>query len=113
MKRKQSQKELVTKNLPSIKGEIKIDKELFGWKLICGKESITCDSEEEACYIKVFAEAGLETIKIPKNYDYLKTIINDLKNLKKKTDQIIASFLQSIINPKIRTKVALHYGWRF
>jgi len=105
-----SQKDLVTKSIPITKGKIKIDKDLFGWRLICGKESITCNSEEEAHYIKVFAEAGLEIIKIPKNHNYLKAIINDLRNLKKKTDQVIASFLQSIVNPKIRAKVA-HTLW--
>jgi len=105
-----SQKDLVTKSIPITKGKIKIDKDLFGWRLICGKESITCNSEEEAHYIKVFAEVGLETIKIPKDHDYLKAIINDLRNLKKKTDQVIASFLQSIVNPKIRAKVA-HTLW--
>ena len=105
-----SQKDLVTKSIPITKGKIKIDKDLFGWRLICGKESITCNSEEEAHYIKVFAEAGLEIIKIPKNHNYLKAIINDLRNLKKKTDQVIALFLQSIVNPKIRAKVA-HTLW--
>ena len=60
--------------------------------------------------IKVFAEAGLETIKIPKDHDYLKATINDLRNLKKKTDQIVASFLQSIINPKIKEKI-MHTLW--
>ncbi len=41
---------------------------------VSGKDYIECDSKEEARYIKVFLDADMQDICIPKNKEYLKQI---------------------------------------
>ena len=50
-------------------------------------------------YLKVWLEAGLESIRIPKDKDYLEEITPELKNLKKKTDEGFGDYLSSILDP--------------
>jgi len=100
-----SQKNLITKELPDYNGEVKIEKGLFGWKLHSGKNYIECESEEEARYLKIFLEAGLTEVKIPKDKKYLKKILPEIEKLKEKIDEIINSSLESIMDKKIQEKV--------
>jgi len=98
-------KPLGRKKLPKNSDEIKIDKDLFGWKLYSGKDYIECRSEEEARYLKIFLEAGLYEVQVPKNDDYLKAILPELENLKSKIDAIINSYLETILDNKIRIRL--------
>jgi len=98
-------KSLIKKELYNNKDEIKIIKDLYGWKLHFGKDAIECRSEEEARYLKVFFEAGLREIYIPKSPRYLQQIIPELEELKAKTDEIINSYLESILDPKMKIKI--------
>lgn len=41
-----SRPDLIKAGLPYRKGEIKIIKDLFGWKLYVGKEFVECKSED-------------------------------------------------------------------
>jgi type I restriction-modification system DNA methylase subunit len=100
-----SQKALETKRLPPTDGDISIKKTLMGWRLYSGKQSIDCASELEARYLKVWLEAGLDSVKAPTNEDYLKEIVPKLESLKKKIDEIIAPYLDSIVNVKTRDRI--------
>ena len=48
-----------------LKNKVEIIYEVFGIIVITGKEHIKCDTEDEARYIKIFIEAGLDEAKIP------------------------------------------------
>lgn len=94
-----------TKILPNGSGEIKIEQDLFGWKLYSGKEFFECRSEEEARYLMVFLDAGLTEVYVPKDDEYLKSILPDLEKLKAKIDGVINSYLETILNRRIRERV--------
>ncbi len=102
---------LRTKRLPRTSGEVKLQQELFGWRLSSGRERLDCASEAEARYLKIWLEAGLESIKIPKGEDYLSKITPELENLKQKTDAVFEDYLGSILDPKLRQRL-LHQLWQ-
>ncbi len=104
-------KPLRTKSLPKVSGEVKLQQELFGWRLSSGREHVDCTSEMEARYLKVWLEAGLESVKIPKDADYLEEIIPELESLKQKTDEIFEDYLGSILDPRLRQRL-LHQLWQ-
>jgi len=99
------EKLLIKKELPENCGKIKIEKDLFIWKLYSGKKFIECRSEEEARYLSVFLDAGLREVYVPKDEEYLKNILPELEKLKAKTDEIINFYLDGILNRKIREKI--------
>jgi type I restriction enzyme M protein len=106
-----SRKKLETKKLPKHSDKIFIEQDLYGWRLCSGKKYIDCESEYEARYLKVWLEAGLEKVKIPKDEKYLENILPELETLKKKIDEIINSYLESILAPQTQTKIQ-HHLWQ-
>jgi len=106
-----TQKPLYVKTLPKSTGEIRIEHGLFGIRLYCGKNHIDCISEEEARYLKVWLESGLEKVKVPKDETYLKKILPELENLKIKIEQIVENYLSSILDPKTRRQIE-HQLWQ-
>jgi hypothetical protein len=104
-------KPLRTKSLPKVSGEVKLEQELFGWRLSSGREHVDCTSKIEARYLKVWLEAGLNSVKIPKDEDYLKEIVSELESLKQKTDEIFEDYLGSILDPRLRQRL-LHQLWQ-
>ena len=105
-----NQKALYTKNLPKATGDVNIKQSLLGWRLYSGRQSIDCSSELEARYLKVWLEAGLDSVKTPKDEAYLKVIVPELESLKQKIDEIIAPYLNSIVNVKTKDRI-LHQLW--
>jgi len=105
-----SQKPLYTKTLPKATDEIEIKQSLLGWRLYSGKNNIDCASDLEARYLKVWLEAGMEEIKVPKDEVYLKTITHELESLKAKIDAVINAHLSFIANVKTRDRI-LHQLW--
>lgn len=105
-----SREDLITRESPDSSGEIKIEKDLFGWKLYSGKYLIECRSGEEARYLKVFLEAGMKSVSIPKDDEYLKAILPELERLKARIDQIIHFYIEAVLNRKIRAEVR-HRVW--
>jgi len=97
--------QLKSVELPDKNGKVNIVKDLFGWKLISGKNIMECSSEEEARYLKVFIEIGLKNVMLPKDHKYLMAILQDLEKLKLKTDEIIESYLQTVFDESIKEKV--------
>ena len=104
-------KPLHTRSLPKVSGEVKLEQELFGWCLSSGREHIDCTSETEARYLKVWLEAGLESVKIPKDEDYLREIVPELESLKQKTDEVFEDYLGSILDPRLRQRL-LYQLWQ-
>jgi len=96
---------LASVELPANRDETRIEQDLFGWKLYFGTDFIECRSEEEARYLKVFLDSGMTEIYIPKEDEYLKNIIPQLERLKKKIDEIVNSYLETVLDRKIRERV--------
>lgn len=105
-----TQKPLLTKMLPKASDKVKIEQHLFGWRLSSGKKYLECNSEEEARYLKVFLEAGVDKVKIPKDIKYLKTILSEIETLNEKISDIINSYLESIVDTKTKAKIS-HLLW--
>ncbi len=97
--------DLIDAQFPENDGEAQVVKDLFGWKLYSGKNFIECRSEYEARYLKVFFDAGMMEVKIPKDDNYLKEITPELELLKSKIDDIINRYIDTVMNRKIREKV--------
>lgn len=83
---------------------------LFGYELKSGKDYISCGSEDEARYLQVFLDIGLNEVKIPENVEYLKALLPELEALKRSHDEIIDSYLESIVSTKTRDKLR-HLLW--
>ncbi|MEK6598826.1 MAG: N-6 DNA methylase [Deltaproteobacteria bacterium] len=99
------QKDLKTVRLFHPANEVRIEHGLFGWRLSSGKDHIDCESEEEARYLKIWIEAGLDEVKIPEDKKYLKAVLTGLEALKEKIDQTIYEHVSSIVNQKLRGKI--------
>jgi len=106
-----SHKPLATKRLPKVSGKVKLEQDLFGWRVSSGRQHIDCASEYEACYLKVWLEAGLDSVKMPKDEDYLKEIVSPLEELKTKIDKTFETYLSSIVSPKVQQRLR-HQLWQ-
>jgi type I restriction enzyme M protein len=104
-------KPLRSRSLPKVSGEVKLEQELFGWRLSSGREHVDCASDMEARYLKVWLEVGLDSIKIPKDEAYLGEIVPKLESLKQKTDEIFEDYLGSILDPRLCQRL-LHQLWQ-
>jgi hypothetical protein len=96
---------LFKKELSDNSGETKIERDLFGWKLFSGKNFIECRSEEEARYLKILLDLGFTEIYVPKDDAYLKDILPELERLKTRTDEILNSYLETILDRKIKERL--------
>ncbi len=100
-----SQKNLVTRELPSNSDDIRIEQDLFGWRLFSGKEVIECRSEAEARYLKVFLDAGMTELSIPEDDEYLKSIVPELEAIKKRIDDILNEYLETLLKRQDRQQL--------
>ena len=91
--------------LPLNGGEAQVIQELFGWKVVSGKRFKECRSEEEARYLKVFLDAGLREVYVPKDDETLSEILPRLERMKAKIDRILQSYLASVLDRKVRERV--------
>ena len=91
--------------------EIRIENDLFGWKLYYNKGSrggiIECHSEEEARYLKVFFTSSMKEVYVPKDIEYLRNILPRLERIKFKIDEILNSYLETITIRKVREQLKL------
>jgi hypothetical protein len=104
------QRPLTNKSLPRSAGDTRVVQELFDWYLYLGSKKVKCNSELEARYLKVWSEAGIEQVKIPKDEKALKTIVPKLEKLKSSLDKVVQAHLNSILDRKTREKIA-HFVW--
>lgn len=90
---------------------LRIEKDLFGWKLFYtryGRKTeyfLECRSEEEARFLKIFFELGLKDIRVPKDEEYLKSILAEFEKEKKRTDEVLNFYTDAILNRQIRERV--------
>ncbi len=106
-----SRKPLVRRALLPASGEIRLEQDLFGWRLSRGRQHLACTSEPEARYLKVWMEAGLESVEMPRDGDCLKAIVPELEALKQKTDEVFQNYLGSILDTRTRQRL-LHQLWQ-
>jgi len=106
-----SQKSLYVKTLPKASDDIDIKQSLLGWRLYLGKEYIDCASELETRYLRVWLQAGMVEVKVPKDEGYLETTVPELESLKAKIDAAIEAHLSFIANPRTRDRI-LHRLWQ-
>ena len=60
-----------TIDLPKQAEPITIENTLFGWQVRVGKKKVYCDSENQARYLRLFAEMGWDYVLIPQDEKYL------------------------------------------
>jgi len=65
----------------------------------------------EARYLKVWLEAGLDSIRIPKDEAYLGEVVPELESLKQKIDEVFEDYLGSILDPRLRQHLP-HQLWQ-
>lgn len=97
--------DLEPKEFPYCAGNVSIERDLFGWKLRCGKEEVPVRSEVEARFLVVFLDAGKTEIAVPRDDEYLKSILPLLERIKAKTDRIISSYCVGIRDRQIRAQL--------
>ncbi len=102
---------LSTKKLPKQSGKIKLEQNLYEYRLYIGKKYVVCASELEARYLRVWLEAGMDSIKIPKDKKYLMTVVPELENLKRQISSVINLDLDLIFDRKTRAKIE-HQLWK-
>ena len=97
-------------DLPERAEPIEIENSLFGWRLKIGRKVIDCPSEVHARYLRVFAEMGWDKATIPKDSDYLATIINQWENLFQAVKATLEEYTSSILQNKTRDLLT-HTVW--
>lgn len=97
--------DLATRELPDHNRHTEIREDLFGWMLYSGDDFIECRSEIEARYLKVFLDAGVKEICVPQDDQYLASVLTELEKLKKRMDEIVNSYLESILDRRIRERL--------
>lgn len=86
-------------------GRAEIKGTLHGkFSLVKGKKSISCESREEAEYLKVFADLGLRSVAVPRDLDYLKELLPEIKKLEKRISSTISKKLDECPTLKKRRK---------
>lgn len=98
-------KDLHQRTIPAASGEVRVEQELFGWRLHVNGTNVPCRSQEEARFLLVFADAGLSEVKVPDDDVYLRTILPELEQLKGKIDTIVNSYLDSILDERTRERL--------
>ncbi len=85
--------------------EPEIIEHLFGWELCANGTVLDCRSEAEARYLRIFVELGLHEVAVPDSDEYLKQILPDLEYLKRRADEILDEHLETVFDPRIKSKV--------
>jgi hypothetical protein len=106
-----TKKPLTKRVLPPQSDDIKVVKDLFGWKLYSGKQSIDCRSEEEARFLKIFLEVGFEEVKVPKDDKILAKLLPELEEMKQVADEIIEEDTAGLLNRRLKEEVR-HRVWQ-
>ncbi|OYD17025.1 hypothetical protein CH330_01105 [candidate division WOR-3 bacterium JGI_Cruoil_03_51_56] len=100
-----SRKDLSTRELPVNLGETRIEKEIFGWRLVVGQKMILCKSEAEARFLKVFLDVDMTEVEVPKDQKYLESILPELERLKARMDKVLNFYLETIFDRRARERL--------
>jgi hypothetical protein len=57
------------------------------------------------CYLKIFADLGVTEVFIPKDDAHLNIILPELERLKTRADEILNSYLETILDRKIKERL--------
>lgn len=103
---------LTMREIPySFPENVEIKKELFGWKIFYTRpgrkslEIIECRSKEEARYLGILIDSGMTEISVPKDDEYIKSILPEMERIKAKIDEILNSYLETLLDRKIREQL--------
>ncbi len=83
-------------------GELRMEQDLFGWKVHTKRRVFECDSELEAKYLMIFLELGWREIYVPKDLEYFAEIMPRLDYLKARMDRVLTDGLKRVFGRKIR-----------
>jgi len=83
-------------------GELRMEQDLFGWKIHTKRRVFECDSELEARYLMIFLELGWREIYVPKDLEYLTEIMPRLDYLKARLDRILTEGMKRVFGRKTR-----------
>ncbi len=83
-------------------GELRMEQDLFGWKIHTKRCVFDCDSELEARYLMIFLELGWREVYVPKDLEYLAEIIPRLDYLKARLDKVLTEGLKRVFGRKTR-----------
>jgi len=97
-------------DLPERAEPVEIEKSLFGWRLKIGKKVIDCSSEVQARYLRVFTEMGWDKAVVPKDSDYLSSIIDQWEHLFSIVQATLEEYTSSILQNKTRDLLT-HTVW--
>lgn len=89
--------------------ETEMAQDLFGWKIVFGKHQIACDNELEARFLRVFAELGWRSVKMPQDEKYLAKILPEFESLKERADRLYFERAKTIFSRKLRQEVKMKY----
>ncbi|CAN5699155.1 hypothetical protein BH24ACI2_BH24ACI2_02510 [soil metagenome] len=83
-------------------GELRMEQDLFGWKVYTKRRVFECDSEIEARYLMIFLELGWREVYVPKSAEYFAEIMPRLDYLKARMDRVLTEGLKRVFGRKIR-----------
>lgn len=83
-------------------GELRMEQDLFGWKVYTKRRVFECDSEIEARYLMIFLELGWREIYVPKSAEYFAEIMPRLDYLKARLDKVLTEGLKRVFGRKTR-----------
>ena len=93
-----SRKDLEEKLLPCSFGEVRLEQDLFGWKLLVNDKTVPCRSEAEARFIHFFLEAGLTELMVPGDDDYLNEVLPEMDKMKARLEEAFEHYAQGILD---------------
>ncbi len=77
-----------------------------------GKKAISCDSEEEASYLKVFADLGFSKVAVPTDLVCLEESLPEIQKFQEMINPTISKELDRRPQLKTRRKQILLRIWR-
>lgn len=92
-------------DLPKHADPIEIENSLLGWRLRIGKRAIDCSSEAQARYLRVFAEMVWDHVPVPRDNNYLPTIVDEWEKLFEETQVVLEENTLSILQRRVRERV--------
>lgn len=100
-----SREDISPREFLDFNGDSQIVRDLFGWKLYSGKKHIECRSHEEARFLEIFFEAGMDTVMVPADDNYLKSILPELERLHKLIEDAIGMFADGIMSLRLKEQL--------
>ena len=82
-----------------------IRKGLFGWELFSPKVAIACGSENEALYLKLLAEVGFTTVRIPKSLSEVDSLLAKLQAAKRVVDNVLDFYVDTVNDHRSKIRI--------